>query len=500
MRIGIKTAAIVKASVIRLIQDGPVSESGGQISSDANYRSGHPRYPVSLCIIASPQMLLAAALLVLSLVSTAPAVAVTESERCEYPRLRVADSPESVGFSSAGLARVDELIERDVAAGFPGAALLIIKDGRIVKNSQYGFRQKFSENKALKPFKPVENSTLFDLASNTKMYATNFALQKLVSEGQLDLQAPIREYLPEFTDQQGDQIPGKNSLRVIDLLHHSAGFSPDPQYHNPRVAKALFSQDREKTLGFIPRSPLSYQPGTKTAYSDTDYMLLGLLIERITGEQLDHYVEQQIYAPLGLGRTKFNPLRKGFTPDQFAATELMGNTRDGAIDFPNIRRQTLLGEVHDEKAFYSMDGVSGHAGLFSTTSDLAILLQVMLNGGGYGNTCVFSREVIQRFTSPSPLNPTFGLGWRKNANEEMQWMFGELASAAAYGHTGWTGTLTIIDPASNLGIVLLTNKKHSPLVDTGKGAYRFLGDLFATGRYGPVATSVYEALLPSEPR
>lgn len=415
--------------------------------------------------------------------------------RCEFPVLRPAENPEAVGFSSAGLARVDQLIERDVDEGFPGAALLIIKDGRIVKDTQYGFRQKFDGDKLLAKPSKVGRDTLFDLASNTKMYATNFALQKLVSEGLLDLQAHVHQYLPEFADQKGDLIRGKNEVRVVDLLHHSAGFSPDPQYHNPQVAKALFSQERDKTLRFMPLSPLSYKPGTKTAYSDTDYMLLGLLVERITGQHLDTYVEQQIYAPLGLGNTKFNPLKKGYDASQFAATERMGNTRDGFIDFPNIRRHTLAGEVHDEKAFYSMGGVSGHAGLFSTTSDLAVLLQVMLNGGGYGDVCLFDRPTIQRFTSASPANATFGLGWRRNASEDMQWMFGTQASTEAYGHTGWTGTLTLIDPTLNLGIVLLTNKKHSPLVDPEKDSNRFAGDLFATGRYGAVATAVYEALL-----
>ncbi|WP_345552260.1 penicillin binding protein PBP4B [Microbulbifer aestuariivivens] len=425
----------------------------------------------------------------------APALAINEQASCDLPVLRHAASPEQAGFSSTGLKRVDQLIEADIANGFPGAALLIIKDGRIVKSAQYGYRQKFAGLQPLATPAPVERDTLFDLASNTKMYATNFALQKLVSEGKLDVDAPVRHYLPEFTDRDGDSIRGKNSLRVRDLLQHSAGFSPDPQFHNPASAKELFSQQREKTLALIPQAPLNYQPGSKTAYSDTDYMLLGLLVERIAGQPLDDYVEQHIYAPLGLHNTRFNPLQKGFKPSQFAATELMGNTRDGTIDFPNIRRHTLRGEVHDEKAFYSMGGVSGHAGLFSTTEDLALLLQTMLNGGGYGDVCLFDQQTITRFTAPSPADPTFGLGWRRNANADIQWMFGELASPQAYGHTGWTGTLTLIDPAHNLGIVLLTNKKHSPVLDPEHNSNRFAGDLFATGRYGAIATAIYEALI-----
>ncbi|PNB76984.1 penicillin binding protein PBP4B, partial [Pseudomonas sp. FW305-BF6] len=108
-------------------------------------------------------------------------------------------------------------------------------------------------------------------------------------------------------------------------------------------------------------------------YSDVDYMLLGTIVEKITGQKLDEYVENEIYKPLKLKDTVFNPLQKGFKPKEIAATELLGNTRDGVINFPNVRTYTLQGEVHDEKAFYSMGGVSGHAGLFSTTSDLAVL-------------------------------------------------------------------------------------------------------------------------------
>ena len=413
---------------------------------------------------------------------------------CQYPVLKKAATPESVGFSAQGLARVDQLIERDIAAGFPGAALVVIKDGQIVKSSAYGYRRKFSGHTPLPQFQEVHSDTLFDLASNTKMYATNFALQKLVTEGKLNLLARIQQYLPEFRDGEKDTVKGKANLRVVDLLQHSAGFSPDPQFHNPAVARKLFSQNRQKTTELLSQVPLSYTPGSKTAYSDTDYMLLGAIIERITGKTLDAYVQDEIYRPLGLKHTLFNPLLHGVSADRIAATELMGNTRDGAIHFPGIRTYTLQGEVHDEKAFYSMGGVSGHAGLFSTTGELATLLQVMLNGGGYGAVCLFDQQTIGRFTTASSGDATFGLGWRRNATPDMHWMFGTGASDQAYGHTGWTGTLTVIDPAINLGIVLLTNKKHSPLIDPKRNANKFSGDQFTTGKYGGIVSAIYSAL------
>ncbi|WP_269449405.1 penicillin binding protein PBP4B [Bacillus sp. SJS] len=409
--------------------------------------------------------------------------------------LKQVKRPEEAGFSSFGLKKVDKLIQDEIIQGFPGAALIVIKDGKIVKNEAYGYKKKYTGLALLERPEKMKRDTLFDLASNTKMYAANFALQRLVSEGKINLEDKIQTYIPEFRDQETDVIKGKNTLRIIDVLHHTAGFPPDPQYHNPNVSKNLFSQDRDLTIKMISRTPLTYQPGTKNIYSDVDYMLLGTIIEKVTGKQLDEYVEKHLYKPLGLKNTVFNPLLKGFKPKDAAATELMGNTRDGVIDFPNIRKYTLQGEVHDEKAFYSMGGVSGHAGLFSNTRDMAVLLQTMLNGGSYGNQQLFSQKTAKEFVQPSPMNPTYGLGWRLNGNESMEWMFGPYASDTAFGHTGWTGTVTILDPKYNLGIVLLTNKKHSPLADPASDSNTFQGDQFQTGKYGSVVTAVYEAML-----
>ncbi|PJN89396.1 serine hydrolase, partial [Bacillus sp. mrc49] len=254
--------------------------------------------------------------------------AVSKEAGNSFPVLTKARKPEDAGFSSEKLEKVDRLIEMEVASGFPGAALIVIKDGKIVKNDSYGYKRKFNEHTPLKRFQKMKDDTMFDLASNTKMYATNFALQKLVSEGKLDIQAKVQQYIPEFKDAEGDVIKGKDTLRIIDVLHHTAGFKPDPQYHNPTVSKELHSQERDKTISFLSKTPLTYVPGTQNVYSDVDYMLLGAIIEKITGQPLDTYVENEVYKPLNLKHTKFNPLQKGFKPKDFAATELLGNTRD----------------------------------------------------------------------------------------------------------------------------------------------------------------------------
>ncbi|MGN9165322.1 penicillin binding protein PBP4B [Tissierellaceae bacterium HCP3S3_D8] len=402
-----------------------------------------------------------------------------------YPSLAVGKAHE-VGFSDKKLAKVDELINSEVEEGFPGAVLLIIKDGKIVKNTAYGYKLKYDGEDLLDEFVPMEVGTIFDLASNTKMFSTNIAIQKLISEGKIKIEDKVIKYIPNF---KGD---GRENIRIKDLLTHSAGFSSSIRFYMPDnpYGEEFYSDNRERTLKLLEKAPLEYETGTKTIYSDTDYMLLGYIIENVTGKRLDEYVEKEIYEPLGLKHTMYVPLEKGLLKEQFAATETMGNTRGGSRDYPNIRKHTLQGEVHDEKAYYSMDGVSGHAGLFSTAGDMAVLCQSLLNGGGYGNNEIFNNGVLDQFTKPSDSDITFGLGWNRAGNMDKIWQFGPYASNLAIGHTGWTGSLTVIDPKYDMAIVLLTNKKHSNCVED-----KFEGDKFETGKYGSVVSLIYEALL-----
>lgn len=397
-------------------------------------------------------------------------------------------------YDAAKLRKVDQMIEKDIAAGFPRAVLVVVKDGRVIKKKAYGYSKKYDGNTLLSRPKKMKTSTMFDLASNTKMYAANFALQRLVSQGKLDVYQKVAAYLPDFKDRKSDPIQEKDRIRVIDVLQHQSGLPASFYFYQPDTAGPLYSQERDKTIRFLTQIPLEYKPGTKHVYSDIGYMLLGCIIENITGKTLDAYAEQELYKPLKLTHTLFNPLQKGFKEKAFAATERLGNTRDGVIHFPHIRTYTLQGEVHDEKAFYSMGGVSGHAGLFSRADDMAVLLQVMLNGGSYKHVSLFNKRTADLFTTAASSDPTFALGWRKNGSPDMEWMFGPYASRQAYGHTGWTGTVTIIDPAYKLGIALLTNKKHSPVVSPGENPNVFEGDHFPTGSYGSVIKTIYEAI------
>lgn len=388
---------------------------------------------------------------------------------------------------------VDKLIEKDVSAGFPGAVLAIVKAGKILKLTAYGDAKQYQQNDLmlLRP-EPMQTNTLFDLASNTKIFATNFALMKLVSEGRLNINNRVSDYLTEY---QGD---GRELRQVKDLLTHKAGYPPVFDFHrkDTRYGEAFFSQASDTTKQLLLTSvPLASEPSAQHVYSDIDYMILGVLIERISGQPLDEYLEQHIYAPLKLNNTLFNPLKKGFNRQQFAATELSGNTRDGRIHFDNIRTNVLQGQVHDERAFYSLDGVAGHAGLFSNAPDLAVLCQVLLNKGGYGDKQIFNASSLAQFLTPQSTDETYGLGFRLAGNNQARrWHFGPYASPQAYGHTGWTGTVTVIDPAYDLAIVLLTNARHSPIKGSEK-RYQFVGKNFETAQYGSIVSLIYEALL-----
>ena len=232
----------------------------------------------------------------------------------------------------------------------------------------------------------------------------------------------------------------REKIVVKDLLNHIAGYAPEIHFFLPEndAGSEFHSLDRDKTIELLKtKAPFVYEKGKQTIYSDTDYMLLGLIIEAITGMRQDKYVEDEILKPLGLKNTMYVPLEKGRVKSEIAATEVFGTSRGNRRDYPSIRKYVLQGEVHDEKCFYSMDGISGHAGLFSTVEDLGVLMQVVLNNGGLGDIKIFDKNALDQFVKPSDFDITFGLGWRRAGNGGMPSLFGSYASGLAIGHTGW---------------------------------------------------------------
>jgi len=415
---------------------------------------------------------------------------------------------------------INVLIEKELEYGFSGLQLVVVKDGQMVIDEAWGnvngwdaaafddAGNMISEPSINKESAEVTTDTLFDLASNSKMFATNFAIQKLVYDGELDINKKVCEYIPEFKDREGEeQILGKTEITVKDLLCHQAGFPADPCYHNPQAAWVkdypdLYCHERSQMLQKIIDTPLKYEPRTETEYSDVDYMLLGFIVEEITGKSLDEYVKTEFYDKMGLTHTTYNPLENGFSKDDCAATELNGNTRQGRVSYEDVRTDTVWGEVHDEKAFYCMEGVSGHAGLFSNAEEIAMLCQVMLNGGGYGNETFFDQATIDKFVAAKNHNDSdWGLGWwRKDNNDTSIRLtnFGAESGDGTYGHTGWTGTITSIDPENNLIIVYLTNRKNSPVINNQVNSNDFVSDNCSLGALGLVDQLVYQAFTSSE--
>ncbi|MFJ5717834.1 penicillin binding protein PBP4B [Neobacillus sp. NPDC093127] len=468
-------------------------------------------------------------------------VLLLKQQNVAYDQVTRAKAPEDVGFSSEKLSKIDDYINQQVESGFPAAAMIVVKDGKVVKESAYGYLKKYDTpfvDGAYKPaallpksdWEEAKVDSLFDMASNTKMYATNYAIQKLVSEGKLNLDRPLssfpgwENFKDSYTVYTGkwtlggsgglNKTPrtGKETVTIRDILHHYGGLIPDPEYPNKNSAGDLWYQTNDHTnragvIDVICKTPLQYTPRTTYAYSDVDFMILGLLVEQITGMPLDEYVEKHIYNKMGLTHSVFNPLTKGFSKSQIAATELNGNTRDGFINFGkmednspvNIRKYTLQGEVHDEKAWYAMAGVAGHAGLFSTAGDMGVLTQLMLNGGIYNGTQFFTKEVADEFTTPYDPDPnkvdssTTGLGWRVHSKSAAAYYYFNWGpSRSTYGHQGWTGTLTIIDPVYNMSITILTNLRHSPVVSPPNG---FAGSNFPIANLVPISALVYDSLV-----
>lgn len=413
------------------------------------------------------------------------------SNSLEALKVQLKDVP----YSSDTLEIVDQLLTSETETGFPGAQLVIIKDGIVIKNSAYGAISKVdSAGNLLDEVIPVTEKTLFDLASNTKMYAVNFAVQKLISERRLALTDTVHHFFPQFTDAKKSKIKGKTDITVFDLLTHQSGF-PAGRPYSLKIGKlknASEKNNREHTFDLIMETPLVYSPRTAMIYSDINYMLLTYIIEKITGMGLAEYVVNNFYHPLGLDRICFTPLRQGFTLDEIAATEIRAKPRTQAAIDGAQTTELIHGTVHDSEAYTAMEEISGHAGLFANAESIAVLAQVMLNNGGYGVKRFFDPSVAGYFTAQQSLVSSIGLGWRRQGVQEYSWAFSPFASAGTFGHTGWTGTLTVIDPAEHLIIILLTNAKNTVPAHNTRNS-RFEGDYYLAKRYGAITALIYEA-------
>ncbi len=346
----------------------------------------------------------------------------------DVPRreMTLRESPHSGGVAR-GLPEVDRVLDRFLAEGaFPGGVLAVGHRGALVHLRPFG---RLSGGDGAPE---VAADTIYDLASLTKVVATTAMAMILVDEERLDLDSPVRDFLPRF------EGAGKEKVTVRHLLTHSSGVDWwAPLYQEITGKKAYLER--------IQAMDLAYEPGTRSKYSDLGLILLGEILERVAGESLDAFVRRRVFEPLGMRDTRFRP-----------GPELLARIAPTEDD-PG-RGRVLRGEVHDENA-HALGGVAPHAGLFSTAGDLARFAQMMLYGGVFEHQRLFSRATMETFTAKAGVpGSDRALGWDTKSPEGSS--AGSLFSPRSYGHTGFTGTSIWIDPDRELFVILLTNRVH----------------------------------------
>lgn len=325
---------------------------------------------------------------------------------------------------------LDAEIEAAISAKrIPGAVLVVGHAGKVVYRKAYG-------NRALEPqVEPMTLDTVFDCASLTKVIATTTCLMKLYEQGKFRLSDKITSYIPEF---QG----GKSEITIRNLMTHFSGLRPDI---STRPAWSGYETGMQMVYRDVPTG----LPGQKHVYSDINFELLGELVHRLSGRLISEYSREEIFKPMGMKDSMYNP------PESL-------RIRIAPTEKPGPDQAPLRGVVHDPTARF-MDGVAGHAGLFSTGDDLARFCQMMLNGGELGGKRFFGPLTIEKFTTPqTPTDQPIlrGLGW--DIDSPFSGNRGELFPVGSYGHTGFTGTSVWIDPTSKTYVILLTNAVHVP--------------------------------------
>ena len=345
-------------------------------------------------------------------------------------------SARGAGMVETPLQQIDQIMNQAITEKvMPGAVAIVARGGKIVKHDAYGFSAQYTDDSRTEMESPIpmQTNTIFDLASISKIF-TATSVMMLFEKGLFELDDPVAKHIPEFA------ANGKENVTIRQLLTHTSGF----------VAWIpLYSQgnSRDERLQSVLSQPLANAPGTTYTYSDLNMITLGVLIERLSGTRQDEFVKTHITGPMGMKDTMYNP--PAFLKNRIAATE-----------FQSIPDRGLVwGEVHDENA-WSLDGVAGHAGVFSTAKDLAMLAHVFLNNGKYGGKTMLKPETVQLLLQNE--NEAFpgndhGLGWELGQG----WYMDALSEGTySFGHTGYTGTSIVVSPNNKTVAILLTNRVH----------------------------------------
>jgi len=354
-------------------------------------------------------------------------------------------SPEDAGMDSKQLEHIDGIVAEGIAAGqMPGCVIAVGHRGKIAWLKAYGHKQE-------KPVKvPMTVDTVFDMASITKPVATGPSIMKLVEQGQLRIAERVSAYVPPFGAE------GKQGITLFQLLTHQGGLIPDNSLKD-------YQDGPRRSMERIYGLKLFAEPGTKFIYTDVGFIMLADLVHKISGKNIHEFSQEHVFRPLGMIDT-------GYRPD--------ADRRKRAAPTEMRNGKWMQGEVHDPRA-YLLDGIAGHAGLFSTAHDLAIYAQMMLGGGEYAGVRVLSKRTVEVMTAAQTVSSGLrGLGWDKQTGYSSN--RGELFTTKAFGHGGFTGTSLWIDPGLDLFVIFLGNRLHPD----GKGSINRLA-----GRIGSVAAA-----------
>lgn len=393
--------------------------------------------------------------------------------------------PEELGLRSSDFVAIDNTVQKAISAGaMPGAQVLIAKDGKVIYNKAFGYADYTKTQK-------VSLSNLYDIASCTKICAPTIEAMDLYTKGKLDLNKTVQDYIPLNADATIKEI------KVKDLLMHEAGLTPFIPFY-----KKTISSDIEKALNYRYSSTLGYTvpvaanlfiknngpddiwnlitnypitPGRKFVYSDLSMYIMRHIEDEITKMSIDRYMKLNFYAPMGLQRLTYNPLQNGFT-----STDCMPTENDLLF-----RKQVVRGYVHDPGAAM-MGGVSGHAGIFANSSDLASLMQMLLNGGTFAGKRFLDKSTIDLFTKKQSTVSRRGYGFDKPEPDPNKTNpCSAEAPLSTYGHTGFTGTCIWVDPENHLVYIFLSNRVN-PNAENWK--------LVSMGVRSDIQSTIYKAL------
>lgn len=345
-------------------------------------------------------------------------------------------SARGAGMVQAPLQQIDKIMNQAISQKLmPGAVTFVARAGKVVKHDAYGNSALYTDGQFTEMENPIpmETDTIFDLASISKIF-TSTAVMMLFEKGYFHLDDPVAKHIPEFA------VNGKEDVTIRQLLTHTSGFTA----WIPLYSKGTSREDRLKV---VLEQTLKNAPGTTYEYSDLNMITLGMLVECWSGKSQDEFVREHITEPLGMKDTMYNPPTT--LKHRIAAAEYQSTPNRGLV----------WGEVHDENA-WSLDGVAGHAGVFSTANDLAKLAHMFINEGRYGSTQVLKPETVklllQNQNAAFPGND-HGLGWELGQG----WYMDALAEGTySFGHTGYTGTSIVVSPNNKTIAILLTNRVH----------------------------------------